>query len=106
MQKGETICDVQKQFSHIVNHLMSLGKNFDKEDLNIKILKCLYRTWQSKVTAISKSKDLTSMTVASLFGKLREHKLEMNRLVVQKSEYKHSKGIALKASNQQDSRLK
>jgi len=26
MQKGETISDVQKLFSHIVNHLMSLGK--------------------------------------------------------------------------------
>jgi len=30
MQKGETISDVQKRFSHIVNHLMSLGKSFDK----------------------------------------------------------------------------
>jgi len=29
MQKGETICDVQKRFSHIVNQLMSLGNNFD-----------------------------------------------------------------------------
>ena len=106
MQKGETICDVQKRFSHIVNHLMSLGKNFDKEELNIKILKCLDRTWQPKVTSISESKDLTSMATASLFSKLREHELEMNRLVVQESEDKHSKGIALKAGNhkkQQDS---
>jgi len=30
MQKGETICDVQKRFSHILNHFMSLGKNFEK----------------------------------------------------------------------------
>jgi len=85
---------------------MSLGKSFDKEELNIKILKCLDRTWQPKVTTISESKDLTSMTVASLFGKLREHELEMNRLVVQESEDKHNKGIALKACNhkkQQDS---
>ena len=85
---------------------MSLGKSFDKEELNIKILKFLDRTWQPKVTAISESKDLTSMTTASLFGKLREHELEMNRLVVQESEDKHSKGIALKACNhkqQQDS---
>jgi len=82
MQKGETICDVEKRFSQIVNHLMSLGKSFDNEELNIKILKCLDRTWQPKVTAISKSKDLTSMTIASLFGKRREHELEMNRLVV------------------------
>jgi len=99
MQKGETIFDVQKRFSHIVNHLMSLGKYFYKKKLNIKILKCLDRTWQPKVTAISESKDLTSITAVSLFGKLREHELEMNRLVVQESEDKHSKGNALKACN-------
>jgi len=106
MQKGETICDEQKRLFHIVNHLMSFGKNFDKEELNIKILKCLDRTWQPKVTSISESKDLTSMATTSLFSKLREHELEMNRLVVQESEDKHSKGIALKAGNhkkQQDS---
>ena len=45
MQKGEKISEVQKIFSNIVNHLMSLGKTFEKEELNIKILKCLDRTW-------------------------------------------------------------
>jgi len=100
MQKGESICDVQKRFSHIVNHLISLGKKFDEEELNIKVLKCLDRTWQSKVTAISESKDLTSMTMASLFGKLREHEMEIQRLVVQESEDKHNKSITLKASKQ------
>jgi len=40
------------------------------------------------------------MTIASLFCKLREHELEMNRLVVQEIEDKHNKGIALKAANQ------
>ena len=34
---------------------------------------------------------------ASLFGKLREHELEMNRLNVQESEDKHVRSIALKA---------
>jgi len=53
MQKGETISKVQKRFSHIVNHLMSLGNTFEKEELNIKILKCLDRTWKLKVTTIS-----------------------------------------------------
>jgi len=76
---------------------MSLGKTFDKEELNIKILKCVDRTWQPKVTAISESKDLTSLTTASLFGKLREHELEMNRLNVQESEDKHVRSISLKA---------
>jgi len=70
MLKGESIAEVQKRFTHIVNHLMSLGKIFDKKELNIKILKCLDRSWQPKVTAISESKDLTYLTIASLFRKL------------------------------------
>ena len=90
-----------KKVSHIVSHLMSLGKKFDEEELNIKVLKCLDRTWQPKVTAISESKDLTSMIVASLFGKLREYEIEIQRLVVQESEDKHNKSITLKASKQQ-----
>jgi len=68
MKAGESICDVQKIFTHIVNHLLTLGKIFDKEELNIKILKSLNRTWQPKVTAISESKDLTNMNIATLFG--------------------------------------
>jgi len=44
MQSEERIADVQKRFTHIVNHLTSLGKVFDKEELNIKVLKCLDRS--------------------------------------------------------------
>ena len=85
---------------------MSLGKTFVKEKLNIKIFKCLDRSWQPKVTTISESKDLTSLTTTSLFGKLREHELEMNRLNFQESEDKHARNIALKDAkhkNKQDS---
>jgi len=45
MKSGETMAKVQKRFTHIVNHLIGLGKIFDKEELNIKILKCLDRSW-------------------------------------------------------------
>ena len=55
MLKGETIADVKKRFTHIVNHLISLGKIFKIYKLNIKILKCLDKSWQPKVTAISES---------------------------------------------------
>jgi len=75
MQPGESIADMEKRFTHIVNHLIGLGKQFDKEELNIKILKCLDRSWQPKVTVISETRDLTTLTIASLFGKLREHEL-------------------------------
>jgi len=58
MKAGESICNAHKRFTHIVNHLLALGKTFDKEELNIKILKSLNRTWQPKVTAISESRDV------------------------------------------------
>ena len=57
-----------------MNHLIGLGKIFDKEELNIKVLKCLDRAWQPKVTAITESKDLTTLNtmLRLLFGKCTE----------------------------------
>jgi len=100
MLKGETISDAQNTFTHTLNHLIGLGKVFRREKLNIKILKCLDRSWQPKVTAISESKHLITLTTTSLFGKLREHELEMNRLNERESEEKHVKSIGLKTTSQ------
>jgi len=102
MLKGETIVDVQKRFTHIVNHLISLGKIFEREELNIKILKYLDRSWHPKVTTISESKDLTTLTTTSFFGMLREHELEMNRLNDQEHEEKHMRSIALRVFGHRD----
>jgi len=55
---------MQKRFTHIVNHLIGLGKTFDKQELNIKVLKCLEGSWQPKVTGISETRDLTVSTNA------------------------------------------
>jgi len=60
MQQGESIANVQKRITHIVNHFIGLRKQFDKEELNIKILKCLDRSWQPKEIAISDTRDLTT----------------------------------------------
>ncbi|XP_068466308.1 uncharacterized protein [Phaseolus vulgaris] len=91
-----------KRFTHIVNHLTGLGKIFDKEELNIKVLKCLDRSWQPKVTAISESHDLSKLSTAALFGKLMEHELELKRLKEQEILERKPKGLALKASAQSD----
>ena len=53
MKQGKTIKDVQKKFTHIVNHLKGLGKIFEEKEINVKVLKSLNRTWLSKVTTIS-----------------------------------------------------
>ena len=43
INQNETIQDMQKRFTHIVNHLASLGKIFPNEDLINKVLRCLSR---------------------------------------------------------------
>ena len=99
MNANENIQDMQKRFTHIVNHLASLGKNFQNEDLINKVLRCLSREWQPKVTAITESRDLSNMTLATLFGKLQEHEMELLRLNQHEENDKKKKGIALKASS-------
>jgi len=96
MQQGEIIADVKKKFTHIVNHMIGLGKQFDKEELNIKILKCLDKSWQPKVTAISETRNLTTLTTVALFGKLREHKLEITRLKEMEIVEKKNRSLTLK----------
>ena len=50
------------------------------EDLINKLLRCLSREWQPKVTAISESRDLSNMSLSTLFGKLQKHEMELLRL--------------------------
>jgi len=90
MQQGKPIVEVQKRLTHILNHLIGLGQEFDKEELNIKVLKCLDRSWQPKVSAILESRDLSTMTITALFGKLGENEIEMHRL--NKQEWSEKKG--------------
>ena len=102
MKPWETIAEVQKRFTHIVNHLIGLDKVFDKEERNIKILKCLDRSWQPKGTAISETRDLSTLTTATLFGKLREHEMEMIRLNEQEHSDRKQNGITLKSAVQKE----
>ena len=69
------------------------------------MLKCLDRNWQPKVTAISESKDLSIITTAALFGKLREHEIKMQRLSELETSDKKVKPIALKASSKKSDEI-
>jgi len=62
-------------------------------------LRCLSRQWQPKVTAIAESRDLTNMSLATLFGKLQEHEMELMRIHQHEEKYIKRKGIALRASS-------
>jgi len=47
------------------------------------------------VIAISEIRDLTTLSTATLFGKLREHELEMTRLKEMETVEKKTKSLAL-----------
>lgn len=97
MKKDETISDLQTRFTHVINNLNALGKKIDNEQQISKIMRCLTREWQPKTTAIAESRDLSSMTIATLFGKLREHEMELRRLNDSEQMDKRRKGLSLKA---------
>ena len=79
MKNGETIAELQTRFTHIVNHLLGLEKTFEDKELNVKILNCLTRTWELKITTIMESKNLATMTMEALFGKLFAYEHEMTQ---------------------------
>ena len=77
MKNGETISELQTRFTHIVNHFLGLGKTFEDDKLNIKILNHLTRTWEPKITAIKESKDLASMLMEAFFIKFLAYEHEL-----------------------------
>lgn len=76
---------------------MALGKSFTNDELNLKVLRSLTRSWQSKVTTISEKKSLSMMSSSTLFKKLKEHELELERLESHEETEKNYKNIALKS---------
>nr|KYP74207.1 hypothetical protein KK1_006876 [Cajanus cajan] len=59
----------------------------------------LDRSWQAKVTTIKETKDLTSMSLATLFGKLREHKQKLHIFDENEQLDKKGKGVSMKVSS-------
>ncbi|XP_073222477.1 uncharacterized protein [Cicer arietinum] len=92
---------MQTRFTHIVNNLNALGKVIDNEQQISKVMRCLTREWQPKITVIAESKDLGSMSIATLFGKLRQHELELHRLSEAEQTDRKRKGLSLKVQAHQ-----
>ncbi|XP_061372354.1 uncharacterized protein LOC133314843 [Gastrolobium bilobum] len=99
MHEGESIFDMQKRFMHIVTSMNALNIFHDDELLVNKILRCLTKEWDAKTSAIYEAKDLSTMSIATLFGKLQEYELELNRRANRELNKKKQKGLALKVSS-------
>ena len=88
MEEGESICSMQMRFTHIVNKLQNLGMDIPNQDCTTKILRCMTREWYPKVTSIKESQNLNTLSMITLFGKLKEHEHEILRLKSSEKETK------------------
>ncbi|XP_070015401.1 uncharacterized protein [Nicotiana sylvestris] len=76
MRDDKSIQDMHKRFTSIINELHSLGETIPRNKLVRKILSFLPSSWESKVNAITKSKDLQELTIEELIGNLKIYELK------------------------------
>ncbi|GAV76263.1 UBN2 domain-containing protein, partial [Cephalotus follicularis] len=95
MLQNENICSMYARFNDIINALKDLGKVYTNHELMTKILRCLPKSWEPKVTAIEEAKDLSTLSLEYLLGSLMTHELRMSD---QARNDTKKKTIALKAS--------
>jgi len=101
MNDGETISSMRMRFTHIVNKLQNIGKTISNQGCTNKILRCMTREWQPKVTAFNEAQNLNALSMITLFGKLKEHQHETNRFKSSEdiSRRKERKSIALNTTS-------
>ncbi|XP_070017440.1 intracellular protein transport protein USO1-like [Nicotiana sylvestris] len=102
MKDNESIQDMHTRFTSILNELHSLGKIIPRNKLVRKILSILPSSWESKVNAITKVKDLQELTIDELVGNLKTYKMK-RKIDSERRESKKEKNLVLKAENNDSS---
>ncbi|XP_075084694.1 uncharacterized protein LOC142167952 [Nicotiana tabacum] len=74
MKDDEHIQDMHTRFTSIINEIHSLGETISRNKLVRKILSVLPSSWESKVNAITKAKDIQTLTIDELVGNLKTSK--------------------------------
>ncbi|GAV81388.1 UBN2 domain-containing protein [Cephalotus follicularis] len=100
MLENEIISSMYARFNNIINALKGLGKVYTNHELVRKILRCLPKSWEPKVTAIEEAKDLSTFPLEDLLVSLMTHELRMSD---QARNEPKKKTIALKASKDEES---
>nr|XP_010319962.1 uncharacterized protein LOC104647085 [Solanum lycopersicum] len=79
MAEGETIQDMHTRFTSIINEMYSLGEIVPNGKAVRKLLSVLPETWESKVEAITKARDLDSLAMDELIDNLITYELKKNQ---------------------------
>ncbi|XP_070020017.1 uncharacterized protein [Nicotiana sylvestris] len=79
MKDDESIQDMHTRFTFIINELHSLGDVVPRNKLVRKILSVLPGSWESKVNAITKAKDLQTLTMDELIDNLKTYEMKIKK---------------------------
>ncbi|XP_070010839.1 WEB family protein At5g16730, chloroplastic-like [Nicotiana sylvestris] len=79
IKDDESIQDMHTRITSIINELHSLGDVIPRNRLVRKILSVLPGSWESKVNAITKAKDLQTLTMDELIGNLKTYEMNIKK---------------------------
>ena len=77
MEPSETISDMYTRFTNIINNLKSLGKTYTDQELVNKILRSLLASWDAKVIAFQKIKDVDVLPIEQLIDSFMTYELSL-----------------------------
>ncbi|GKV30807.1 hypothetical protein SLEP1_g39582 [Rubroshorea leprosula] len=77
MKPEESIQDMYTRLNDIVTNLKVLGKVYPPQEVVRKVLRSLPKSWEAKKTAIEESKDLNTLKLEDLIGKLMTYEIEV-----------------------------
>ncbi|GJT59562.1 hypothetical protein Tco_1003095 [Tanacetum coccineum] len=85
----------------IITSLKALDEGFFSKNYVRKFLRALHPKWRANITAIEESKDLSSLALDELIGKLKVHELVMEKdSEIYKGKKERVKSITLKAKKE------
>ncbi|GJZ93320.1 zf-CCHC domain-containing protein [Tanacetum coccineum] len=99
--KEESIDNGFARFNTIITSLKALDEGFSSKNYVRKFLRKLHPKWHTKVTAIEKSKDLTSLSLDKFIGNLKVYEVIIKKdSEVAKGKREQNESLALKAKKE------
>ncbi|GKA39778.1 hypothetical protein Tco_0732329 [Tanacetum coccineum] len=97
----ESIDNAFARFNNIIISLKALDESFCSKNYVRKFLRALHHKWRAKVTAIEKSKDLTSLSLDELIRNLKVYEVIIKKdFKMVKSKREQNRSLALKAKKE------
>ena len=75
---GLGISELFKRFNNLINDLNLNGKFYSKKEVNRKFMLNLPIHLEDKISAIREAKDMSTMNLDKLYGKLKTYEMELD----------------------------